>query len=278
MSSVVDRETPPNAGLSDGPGGVPSFAKHIVPMFNRQGCSTRECHGSFQGQNGFRLSLFGYDLKLDHAELTTDENDDGPRPRLNLEKVDESLALLKPLDEIDHEGGQRLERDTWQFRMFRDWIAAGAPFDAETEPYLKSLELQPPEIRFDPDTATRTQLRLLAHFSDGDLLDVTALTNFSSNDEGIARVDKAGQVSAAAGLRRHRDCRELRRRSRHQPDHRAQPSRPRRVPRLPGEQPARRSRRRQASQARHPPLRAERRRPVSETRVRRHDRNLAHFS
>ena len=53
----------------------------------------RKCHGAFLGQNGFRLSLFGYNPKLDHAELTADE---GEGPRVNTKDIDRSLALLKP--------------------------------------------------------------------------------------------------------------------------------------------------------------------------------------
>ena len=142
-------ENPENQWATGGPGGTPSFTKHIVPLFNKAGCSARECHGSFQGQNGFRLSLFGYDRSMDFEELVNDtENDEKngtPRPRIDRDHPDQSLALQKPLDEIDHEGGRKLKRGTWQHRMFRDWIAAGAPFDAETEPYLENLELDPPQ-------------------------------------------------------------------------------------------------------------------------------------
>ena len=49
----------------DGPGGVPGFTRHVQPLLAKTGCSGRACHGSFQGQNGFRLSLFGSDPKLD---------------------------------------------------------------------------------------------------------------------------------------------------------------------------------------------------------------------
>src|SRR5687767_9600595 len=36
---------------------VPDFQRHVVPLLGRLGCSGRACHGSFQGQGGFRLSL-----------------------------------------------------------------------------------------------------------------------------------------------------------------------------------------------------------------------------
>src|SRR5262245_16597648 len=48
---------------------TPSFQRHVVPLVGRLGCNGRACHGSFQGQGGFRLSLFGYDFKADHESL-----------------------------------------------------------------------------------------------------------------------------------------------------------------------------------------------------------------
>jgi hypothetical protein len=50
----------------------PSFRRHVVPLLSRAGCSARECHGSFAGQGGFQLSLFGYDFEADHKEITQD--------------------------------------------------------------------------------------------------------------------------------------------------------------------------------------------------------------
>src|SRR5262245_50151293 len=45
----------------------PSFQRHVSPLLGRLGCNGRACHGSFQGQGGFRLSLFGFDFQADHA-------------------------------------------------------------------------------------------------------------------------------------------------------------------------------------------------------------------
>ena len=53
---------------------TPDFQKHVVPLLGRLGCNGRACHGSFQGRGGFRLSLFGYDFKSDHAALLDDES------------------------------------------------------------------------------------------------------------------------------------------------------------------------------------------------------------
>src|SRR3984885_5462388 len=60
---------------------VPSLQRHVLPRMGRLGCNGRACHGSFQGQGGFRLSLFGYDFKTDHDALTTGKLPDGTVPK-----------------------------------------------------------------------------------------------------------------------------------------------------------------------------------------------------
>ena len=174
----------------NGPGGTPSFSKHIVPMFTRTGCNNRSCHGSFQGKGGFRLSLFGYEPDLDYRGLIKDEE---AGPRVEPKQVDRSLALLKPLGKLGHKGGKRFEENSWQHRMFRQWIAAGAKYNAKTEARLQRLELTPKHIRFtDKDSE---KLKVVAHFSDGDIVNVTSLAMFSGNDDSVARVDNKGIVT-----------------------------------------------------------------------------------
>ena len=74
-------------------GEVPSFQRHVSPVFGKLGCNGRACHGSFQGQGGFRLSLFGYDLKEDYKSLTGGETSridrEFPEGSLVLEKADQ---------------------------------------------------------------------------------------------------------------------------------------------------------------------------------------------
>src|SRR5687767_8658147 len=81
---------------------VPDFRRHLVPLLGRLGCNGRTCHGSFQGQGGFRLSLFGYDFQADHAALTA-----GDQPRVSIKNPAESLMLFKPTHEDEHGGGER---------------------------------------------------------------------------------------------------------------------------------------------------------------------------
>ena len=46
-----------------------NFANHVVPVFTKLGCNSGGCHGKIQGQNGFRLSLLGFDPEFDYANL-----------------------------------------------------------------------------------------------------------------------------------------------------------------------------------------------------------------
>src|ERR1700722_10242406 len=67
------------------------FERHVMGLLSKSGCNAGSCHGSFQGKNGFRLSLFGYDPSLDYASLTRDNLG----RRVHLIKPDESLLLMR---------------------------------------------------------------------------------------------------------------------------------------------------------------------------------------
>src|SRR5262249_8556820 len=47
--------------VEKGTGYRADFGEDIVPLLTRAGCNTGACHGRAEGQNGFHLSLFGYD-------------------------------------------------------------------------------------------------------------------------------------------------------------------------------------------------------------------------
>ena len=118
---------------------VPDFQKHVMPLLGRLGCNGRACHGSFQGRGGFRLSLFGYDFKSDHEEIS-----DG---RINVDRPEESLILSKPTNADAHEGGLRYRKGSWQHHLLHRWVASGADF-ADEPHQLMRLEVIPSEIAF----------------------------------------------------------------------------------------------------------------------------------
>ncbi len=93
----------------------PSFRRHVVPLMSRLGCSGRECHGSFSGQGGFQLSLFGYDFEKDHREITADKEDG---IRVELQDPTTSLILAKPsLDGEKHKGKKVIEKGSWEYNL-----------------------------------------------------------------------------------------------------------------------------------------------------------------
>jgi hypothetical protein len=175
-----------------GVGGTPDYVRHIVPLFSKLGCNNRACHGSFQGQSGFRLSLFGFEPAEDLKELLEDEGDG---PRANIKEPESSLILFKPTHADEHEGGQRMEVASWQHRMFRQWIADGASYDPETSVVVDRLEVIPSEIVAQVVNAKPIPLRAIAHFSDGTSEDVSGLTVFSSNDKSVVSVSEDGTVT-----------------------------------------------------------------------------------
>jgi hypothetical protein len=169
---------------------VPDFQKHVSPLLGRLGCNGRACHGSFQGQGGFRLSLFGYDFKSDHESLLG-----GDPPRANLKDPAASLILQKPTLLVDHEGGQRYKPGGWEHRLLSRWIEAGAP-GVSTPSQFVALEVEPKEIFFTRARQTE-QMKAIALWGDGSREDVTDLCRFRSNDESVATISDAGVVTSA---------------------------------------------------------------------------------
>ncbi|WP_235034309.1 DUF1549 and DUF1553 domain-containing protein [Roseiconus lacunae] len=180
--SIESRFSQPNARET------PDFQKHVIPLLGKLGCNGRACHGSFQGRGDFQLSLFGYDFKADHDALMAEQTG-----RIDTDEVDESLVLAKPSDADMHEGGKRFDKQGWQYKVLRQWIADGAHFDSSSVQELERLQIVPAEIHF-ASTDQSVRLRAIAHWADGSVEDVTPLCRFGSNDDSIAAVSEHGLV------------------------------------------------------------------------------------
>src|SRR6201993_3424970 len=100
-----------------------SFANEVVPTFTKLGCNAGGCHGKASGQNGFKLSLFGFDSTFDFVALTREARG----RRIFFSSPDESLLLRKATGRAAHGGGKKLDPDGWEYQVMRRWIAAGAP-------------------------------------------------------------------------------------------------------------------------------------------------------
>ncbi len=168
-----------------------SFRLDVMPILARSGCNSGSCHGSARGQDGFHLSLFGYDPDGDYYALTREL----PGRRINPALPADSLIIRKALHAVPHSGGQRLAPGDGRYEVLIDWLRGGAPRDAADVPAVAALEIFPPDAVLEsPGAAQRLVLR--ARYNDGSDRDVTSLAVFLSSNESSARVDPAGVVTA----------------------------------------------------------------------------------
>jgi hypothetical protein len=169
-----------------------NFANDVVPLLSRFGCNSSGCHGKAEGQNGFKLSVFGFDPAADYAALVNES-----RGRRVVPAAPEaSLLLRKASGRTAHGGGARLRPGSPPYDTLRDWIAAGLPFGSPADPTVTSVRVEPRQRVL--AMGGQQQLRVLARSSDGHEVDVTARARFQSNNEGLARVDEDGLVTAGA--------------------------------------------------------------------------------
>jgi len=168
-----------------------SFPNDIVPIFSRSGCNTGACHAKADGQNGFSLSLFGYDPDVDFETLV---HKSGGR-RISPAAPENSLLLLKASGELPHGGGARLEPDSYEYRQLLRWLKAGTPYAPENDPSIERIEIFPKQRVVQP--GSEQQLTVTAFMSDGTRRDVTRAVEFESNDEDMTEVDHHGVVHFA---------------------------------------------------------------------------------
>ncbi|MBI3879584.1 MAG: DUF1549 domain-containing protein [Verrucomicrobia bacterium] len=173
----------------------PSFRRHVVPLMSRLGCSGRECHGAFSGQGGFRLSLFGYDFEKDHKAITQDSDGGEAEVRVNLKEPLESLIVTKGAMLTKHKGKERFKKDSWEYNLLLKWVQDGAKLDVEQTGDFDRLEVFPKEIVFQK-AGDVVQLKVLAHWRDGTIEDVTQITRFRSNDDSVAAISDTGKAES----------------------------------------------------------------------------------
>lgn len=165
----------------------PSFAGQIVPIFTKLGCNGGGCHGKIAGQNGFRLSLLGFEPQEDYEHLVVESRG----RRLSPASPDESLLLTKAINASPHGGGQRLEKDSHEYRMLRRWIATGMQ-KGEAANEVVSIDVFPKQRRL--EASATQQLSVVATYADGSTEDITGAAVYESNDSEMADVTPNGLV------------------------------------------------------------------------------------
>lgn len=166
-----------------------SFVNDVMPVLTKAGCNVGVCHAKAGGgQNGFQLSLLGFEPLEDFEHLAKE----GHSRRLFFAAPDRSLLLLKGSGKMPHGGGVRLDPSSAGFALLVEWIRQGAPWGSDAEPQLVSFEVQPASgsVKRRGDQ----QLKSLARYSDGSVRDVTELALYESNDNGMADVTPRGLV------------------------------------------------------------------------------------
>lgn len=176
-----------------------NFPNQIVPIFTKLGCNAGGCHGKASGQNGFRLSLLGFEPDLDFQTLVKE----GRGRRLFPAAPDESLLLKKGIGSMPHGGGKKLEKDSDEYKVLRRWIAAGMPWGDAKDPTVTKISVYPEQRVLSNEG--HQQLAVLAHYSDGSVEDVTRRAQYESNETDIATVEpnglvNVGKTSGEAGI------------------------------------------------------------------------------
>jgi hypothetical protein len=165
-----------------------NFANQIVPIFGKLGCNSGGCHGKASGQNGFKLSLFGFDPELDYNSLVKE----GRGRRLFPASPEHSLLLLKATGLVAHGGGKRMEVNSDEYKLIRRWIAAGVPMGDDDDPVVTRISIYPEQRII--SRQNKQQFAVYAHYSDGSVEDITRLAQYESNDTEVAVVDSVGLV------------------------------------------------------------------------------------
>ncbi len=162
-----------------------------MPIITKAGCNTGGCHGAAHGQDGFHLSLFGYDPDGDYERITREM---GAR-RVNLALPEESLLLQKSTGNVAHTGGKRIDKNSNFYKAILKWIDAGAPRDLADVAHPVAVDILPRQILLEGENVTQ-QLQVTARYSDGTMRDVTPLAVFITNNESSAKISPAGLVTS----------------------------------------------------------------------------------
>lgn len=165
------------------------FSNDIVPLLSKLGCNGGGCHGKATGQNGFKLSVFGFDPAADYGALVKEARGRRVFPA----SPERSLLLGKALAEVPHGGGRRMNRGSREHELLLQWIKQGLPVGSADAPRPTRLHVLP-ESRVAPFGGEQ-QIVATVDFSDGTERDVTADAIYTTNASLVAEVGPTGRVA-----------------------------------------------------------------------------------
>jgi hypothetical protein len=165
-----------------------NFPNQIVPIFTKFGCNSGGCHGKSTGQNGFRLSLLGFEPGEDYEHLLKESRG----RRLFPSAPERSLLLQKPINASPHGGGARMDADSHEYRLLLRWISQGMPYGKPTDPSVARISVFPRARSMRRNT--EQQLIVLAHYTDGSTEDVSCLSQYDPNNPDMAEASSTGLI------------------------------------------------------------------------------------
>lgn len=165
-----------------------NFETDIIPMLTKLNCNGGGCHGRAGGQNGFQLSVFGFDPATDYEALTRQARGRRVFPGA----VEQSLIYSKATGIVAHGGGERMTPDSQDAELLREWINQGTPWGSEDTPTVRDIQVTPALRLMAPHS--QQQLRVIATYTDGSQRDVTRASIYSTNTEVIADCGPEGVI------------------------------------------------------------------------------------
>ncbi len=168
------------------------FSPDIITILTIKGCNSSNCHGAIAGKSGFKLSLFGNDVKADHEMILTAHQG----RRVNLQNPSESLLLKKPAFETPHGGGKVLPVGSPDYETMLKWLRQGAPL-AVGGPTVTRLEMFPPERTLLAGSGPQ-RLVVIARLSDGTTRDMTREVRYETSNEAVAKLGEPGKIQAGS--------------------------------------------------------------------------------
>ena len=168
------------------------FELDIQPILTARGCNSGPCHGKSRGQNGFALSLLGFDSEMDYRSIVTDARGRRVAPATPAD----SLLLLKATAQLPHGGGKKLQPDSPDYQTLLLWIESGFPRISQSDPTLTQVSISPSPKPLAP--GEELNLRVTASYSDGSTRDVTQTSAYQSNEPAVLAVKPDGSIRAGS--------------------------------------------------------------------------------
>ncbi len=169
-----------------------SFQLDVQPILTSTGCNSGGCHGKQRGQNGFQLSLLGFDSDYDFAAITKESRG----RRIFPASPEKSLLIQKATGALPHGGGQRIAPNSDEYRVLVEWIQQGNSRAISNEKRLIRVSLNHTDRLLAANESS--QLQVTAHYDDGSTRDVTKQATYQSNDAAIVSVDETGKLLAGS--------------------------------------------------------------------------------